>query len=106
MDNRTEIEPWPEPVDTNELVNEIAVQFAAFSKEIRTLAPLWLLASYFDNKFNPIKKQRYTLKKMLAAIPIGDRQRFLLLLRGIAHPQFRPLLDQRLAELPDKIREN
>jgi hypothetical protein len=106
MDNQTEIEPWPEPVDAEELLKEIAQEFDTFPKAIRTLAPLWVFASYCGREFTPPEKQRYTLRKMLVAVPAGDRQRFLLLLRGMVHPQFRPLLDHRLAELPNQIRGN
>jgi hypothetical protein len=106
MDNRTEIQPWPEPVDGKELLNKMARHFDSFPKAVRTLAPLWLMASYFDESVSPLKAQHYTLKKMLATVATPDRQKFLLLLREIVHPRFRPLIDQRFAELPSKIREN
>ena len=106
MDNKTEIEPWPEPVNGEELLNKLAKEFDAFPKEIRTLGPLWLVASYYSDELDPLENYRYTLKRMLVRIPLGNRKKFLLLLRGIAHPSFRPLLDQRLAELPSLMGGN
>jgi hypothetical protein len=92
MNIEPEIEPWPEPVDGEKLFNEIAEEFDAFPKVIRTLAPLWLMASYLGRESCPLENHRYTLKKMLAAVPMGDRERFLLLLRQMVHPRLRPLL--------------
>ena len=102
MDNTEHIEPWPEPVDGKELLNKVKDYFVTYPEEIQHLAPLWVMASYFDKKLTPLGGHRTALRLMLKAVPPSGREEFLTLLRNMTHPKFRPLIDQRLAELPGK----
>jgi len=95
----SQIEPWPEPVDLAELLDEIKTVFADQREEVQTLTPLWLAASFLDEDISSLKAQRYTLKKILRLVPSVDRENFLLILLSIAHPRSHPLINQQLAKL-------
>ena len=106
MDNKLDLDPWPEPVDGQALLNEVKGYFVTYPAKIQTLAPLWIMASYFDKALGDLKIHRHALRKMLQAVRPESWEGFLALLQNMVQPRFRSLINQRLAELPGKSAQN
>jgi|SRR6516165_371573 len=104
MNSKINIKQWT--TDAQALFIEVNDYFATYPSEVQTLAPLWVIASYFDKELAALGGHRCALGQMLKAVPSSGREEFLSLLRNMVHPRFRPLIDWQLAKLPGKAAQN